>query len=129
MNQNYYHDSDSEESIHIDYLKDLKEKNKNFQNKIDDYIFVQKDFNWLMRNLVQRKDSFNSCNINIPEMVLFNEGIPKYFLKNDKEGFITQVNKNKLKISDVEIFFTNLTVERKKILAAEKNSNDNNQKT
>ena len=51
-----------------------------------------------MRNLVQSKDKLNSCNINIPEMVLFNEGIPKYFLKNDKDGFITQVNKNKLKI-------------------------------
>ena len=29
----------------------------------------------------------------------------------------------------MEIFFTNLTAERKKIIAAEKNSNDNNQKT
>ena len=54
-------------------------------------------------------------------MILFNEGIPKYFLKNDKDGNVIHVNKNKLKISDVEIFFTNLTAERKKMLAAEKN--------
>ena len=62
-------------------------------------------------------------------MILFNEGVPKYFLKNDKDGNVVQVNKNKLKISDVEIFFTNLTAERKKILAAEKNYAENNQKS
>jgi hypothetical protein len=62
-------------------------------------------------------------------MILFNEGVPKYFLKNDKDGNVVQVNKNKLKISDVEIFFTNLTAERKKILAAEKNNAENNQKS
>jgi hypothetical protein len=54
-------------------------------------------------------------------MVLFIEGVPKYFLKNDKDGNVVQINKNKLKITDVEIFLTNLTAERKRIIAADKN--------
>ena len=62
-------------------------------------------------------------------MVVFVEGKPKYFLKNDKDGFIIQVLKNKLQTTDVEIFFMNLSAERKRILAAEKSSFDNNIKT
>jgi hypothetical protein len=72
----------------------LKKLNKKTKPK-DDLVFVEKSFNWLMENLLSHNVKILGCEINIPEMVLLEQGRPKYFLKNEEDGCITHVMKNK----------------------------------
>ena len=51
--------------------------------------------------------------INIPETVIFENGKPKFFLKNDKEGKIVQVMKNKTELTEVQRNFILLCNERR----------------
>lgn len=61
----------------------------------------------------KKTNVIDNC-INIPETVIFDNGKPKFFLKNDKEGKIVQVMKNKTELTDVQRNFILLCNERRK---------------
>lgn len=83
----------SGDSIHIDYLAELRSKNKVFAVKKEDWVFTRRNYNWLMMNLMSNSDLIKGCEVQIPEQVLYVGGAPRYFLKNDKEGCVTQAKK------------------------------------
>lgn len=85
--------SGSGDSMHIDYLAELRSKNKVFAKQKEDWVFTRRSFNWLMTNLMSNSDLIKGCEVQIPEQVLYQGGVPRYFLKNDKEGCITQSKK------------------------------------
>ena len=72
--------SDGEEKI--DYLRDLRKKKGFVAEKKEDYIFLEKDLNWLMEKLVPVQGK-KRAEVNIPETVVFENGKPKFFIKND----------------------------------------------
>ena len=75
--------SDGEEKI--DYLRDLKNKKGFVAKPKDDFIFLEKDINWLMEKLIPPFGK-KRPEINIPETVVFENGKPKFFIKNDQDG-------------------------------------------
>lgn len=105
-----------QEAAHLEILKKL---NKAKITPKDDTVFVERSFNWLMEKLVSPSEQIQGCEINIPDTVLFEQGKPKIFIKNEKEGFVTQFNKNKSKLTTVQKYFTGAYAERKKIAANE----------
>lgn len=85
----------------------------------DDLVFVERSFNWLMEKLLSPSEQLLGCEVNIPDMVLFEQGKPKCFLKNEKDGCVAQVMKNKSKLSTVQKYFTQAYADRKRSAANE----------
>jgi len=84
----------------------LKKLNKSKIAPKDDLVFVEQSFNWLMEKLVSPSEQILGCEVNIPETVLFEDGKPKMFLKNEKDGCVSQFLKNKSKLSTVQKYFS-----------------------
>ena len=95
-------------------LELLKKLNKSKIAPKDDLVFVEQSFNWLMEKLVSPSEQILGCEVNIPETVLFEDGKPKMFLKNEKDGCVSQFLKNKSKLSTVQKYFSQAYQDRKK---------------
>lgn len=102
----------------IDYLRDLKKRKGSLLQPKDEFIFDEKSYSWLMEQLIpsgnKKKAQIADSGINIPETVVFENGKPKFFLKNDKDGKIVQIMKNKTELTDVQRNFILLCNERRK---------------
>jgi len=57
------------------------------------YEFEKRTFNWLMEKLQSDNERILGCEINIPDTVILDNGAPKQYLKTEKNGCITQINK------------------------------------
>ena len=55
--------SGSGDSIHIDYLAELRSKNKVFAKQKEDWVFTRRSFNWLMMNLMSNSDLIKGCEV------------------------------------------------------------------
>lgn len=98
----------------IDYLRDLK--NKDGHGKEREFLYTEKNFNWLMKHLMPPNSRLSGCELNIPDIALFENGKPKHFLQTDKDGCINEKMKKKLTILDFQKYFSNLGTVRKRRL-------------
>ena len=99
----------------IDYLRDLKKGKGDIIKPKEQFVFLTKPFNWLMEKLVSPSERISGCEVNIPDMVLFENGKPKMFLRNERDGCIAHIMKQKNQITDVRNYFTSLAEERKRM--------------
>ena len=65
-----------------------------------------------MERLLAPSEKISGCQVSIPEMVLFENGKPRTFLKNERDGCIYQIMKNKTQLTDVRNYFMQLASER-----------------
>jgi len=65
-----------------------------------------------MEMLISPKPKIAGCEINIPNTVLLEKAKPKYFLRNDKDGCIEHIMRNKLFLKDICYFFTQVANDR-----------------
>lgn len=62
------------EARKIDYLKDVKmqkSKQLDYFKKKENFVFVERSYNWLMIHLLSHHESIQGCEVSIPEQVLF----------------------------------------------------------
>lgn len=57
------------------------------------YIYEKKSFSWLIENLLSNNDRVLGCEVNVPETVIMESGVPKLYVKTDKNGCIILNNK------------------------------------
>ena len=101
----------------IDYLRDLK--NKDGHGKEREFIFSERSFNWLMKHLMPPSNTrLSGCELNVPDIAIFENGKPKNFLCTDKDGCIIDKMKKKMTIVDFQKYFTSLGTVRKRRLNA-----------
>ena len=78
----------------IDYLRDIKRNNKNLIKPVERYVYMPRENQWLLSNLLPPSENVLGCEVNIPEQVLVENGKPKFFIKTDKDtGCIQQIYK------------------------------------
>lgn len=76
----------------------------------------QKDFTWLIENLLPPNERIKGCELIFPDTVFFKNGKPFYIVRMDKNDFCIFKMKtaSKLKLSEIYKDFQNVTEERKK---------------
>lgn len=52
--------------------------------------FEKVDFQWLLQNLLTDNDRVLGCEVTIPDTCIIETGLPKIFVKTDKNGCICQ---------------------------------------
>ena len=62
-------------------------------NKKVSYLFEKKSFNWLLEKMQSDNERILGCEVNIPETVTLDNGLPKQYLKTEKNGCIIQTIK------------------------------------
>lgn len=108
-------ETESVDDQRIDYLRDLKREKKDIIKPKDEYVFLPRSFNWFMEKLISPSERISGCEVSIPDMVLFEHGRPKFFLKNERDGCIAHIMRAKSHITDVKNYFMQLCNERNRM--------------
>jgi hypothetical protein len=74
-----------------------------------------------MENMLPPSDSILGCQICIPDQVLIEKGKALRVLKTERDGCITEVNRNKTHLMDVLRFFMQVAIDKKRAVLAEMN--------
>ena len=97
----------------IDYLRDLR--NRDGHGMPREFLYSEKSFNWLLKHLMSPNNRLSGCELNIPDIAIFENGKPKHFLQTaEKDGCISEKMKKKLTIVDFQKYFNTLGTIRKR---------------
>lgn len=79
------------------------------------FVFEKKEFTWLVEKMLSNNERIYGCEVNIPETVIMEGGVPKLYVKTDKNGVIVTNNKPKCNsLMFLQGYFTRLYTERKR---------------
>ena len=96
----------------IDYLRDLRNRDGHGMQR--EFLYSEKSFNWLLKHLMSPNNRLSGCELNIPDIAIFENGKPKHFLQTEKDGCISEKMKKKLTIVDFQKYFNTLGTVRKR---------------